>query len=290
MTTAPNNQDNIQSAQHDGRLRQAQLKMLTILEVVDSICQKHHLDYWLEGGTLLGAIRHQGFIPWDDDLDISMPRESYEAFLRLAPDEMPKSMWLQTPKTDPGYFDLSVPLKIRDLDSRFISIHEQGNEPYQQGIFIDVFVYDRMPTDKMKRRLRKLKAKKTLRLLYWKYASIPCGHYAHLYKNLSRLFPKQTLENMLKKIIRNSNQADSPYLGYGYDCVNSNCVDYEDIYPLQRTVFEGRSFKIARRPEAILTQLFGDFMQLPPENERIMKHCRELIPSLSQIELISEDR
>lgn len=280
MMASQNEPSPIQSAQEDGRLRQAQLKMLAMLEAVDAICQKHQLDYWLEGGTLLGAIRHQGFIPWDDDLDISMPRASYEAFLQVAPGEIPPDMWLQTPQTDPGYFDLSVPLKIRDLGSRFISVHEQGNEPYQQGIFIDIFVYDKMPVDKRKRRLAKLKAKKILRLLSWKYSSIPCGHYARLYKMLSKLFCRQTLEKHLQKIINESRYSPSPYLGYGYDCVNSSCVAYEDIYPLQRLLFEGKPFNVARRPEKILEQLFGDYMQLPPENERIMKHCRELIPCL----------
>lgn len=67
----------------DGRLREAQLKMLTMLEVIDSICLKHNLDYWLDAGTLLGAVRHQGFIPWDDDVDIAMPRASYENFYVL---------------------------------------------------------------------------------------------------------------------------------------------------------------------------------------------------------------
>ena len=69
--------DLFQTILADGRLRQAQLKMLSMLKVIDSICVKHNIDYWLDAGTLLGAIRHQGFIPWDDDMDIAMPRVSY---------------------------------------------------------------------------------------------------------------------------------------------------------------------------------------------------------------------
>ena len=148
-------QASVSNAQQDGRLRQAQLKMLVMLEHVDAICQKHGLDYWLEGGTLLGAIRHQGFIPWDDDMDISMPRASFEAFMRLAPKELPDFIWLQTAQTDPGYFNFSVPLKIRDCNSRFIELHETGNEPYQQGIFIDVFVYDKMDENSFIRKKNK---------------------------------------------------------------------------------------------------------------------------------------
>lgn len=270
------------TAQEDGRLRQAQLKMLGMLKVIDALCVKHGLDYWLEGGTLLGAIRHQGFIPWDDDLDISMPRASYDAFLRLAPAELPESIWLQTAKSDPGYFNLSVPLKIRDKNSRFIEMHEQGNEPYQQGIFIDVFVYDSMPVNPEQRRQFKFRAKKLLRLLGHKYSKVPMGHYAKLYKALSHFIPKARLEQSLDAIIEKANQENSPYLGYGYDCVNSNLVSYDDIYPLKRTTFETGQFNIANRAEVILTQLYGDYHSLPPEDQRVMKHCRELIPSLSQ--------
>lgn len=268
------------TAMQDGRLRQAQLKMLAMLEAVDKICEKHGLDYWLEGGTLLGAVRHQGFIPWDDDLDISMPRESYEAFLHLAPEELPDHLGLQTAQLDPGYFNLSAPLKIRDRNSLFIELHETGNEPYQQGIFIDVFVYDKMAIEKKIRKRNKFLAKKILRLLQSKYSTVPSGHYAGLYRALSRLFSKSMLEKKLNAIIAKARTFESPYLGYGYDCVNSNLVCYEDIYPLKRAHFEGGQFNIPNRFEVILQQLYGDYMRLPPEEARIMKHCRTLIPEL----------
>lgn len=270
------------TAQEDGRLRQAQLKMLAMLEAIDKVCLKHGLDYWLEGGTLLGAIRHQGFIPWDDDLDISMPRASYEAFLRIAPTELPDYMCLQTAQTQPGYFNLSTPLKIRDRDSRFIEMHENGNEPYLQGIFIDVFVYDTMPTAPRERKRAKFRAKKLLRLLGHKYSKVPMGHYNGLYQILSTLIPKASLQKQLENIIDKANNSNSPYLGYGYDCVNANLVTKNDIYPLKRHRFESAEFNIPNRAEVILTQLYGDYQTLPPEQERLMKHCRELIPFLSQ--------
>ena len=83
------------------QLRACQLKQLSILEVIDGICQKHHIDYWLDGGSLLGAVRHGGFIPWDDDIDIGMTLEGLQKFIQVAPAELPDHLFLQTPESDP---------------------------------------------------------------------------------------------------------------------------------------------------------------------------------------------
>jgi len=268
------------TALQDGRLRQAQLKMLSMLEVVDKICQKHQLDYWLDAGTLLGAVRHQGFIPWDDDMDISMPRASFERFLQVAPAEVPEHMWIQTAQTDPGFFNTATPLKIRDRHSRFIEKHETGNEPYVQGIFIDVFVYDYLPTHAKLRKRYKFIAKKLSRLLGAKYSTIALGHYAGFYRLVGRLFSKSILENCLQGIIKRSNQHYSDHLGRGYQCIGNNVVAHDDIYPLKRARFETGEFNIANRPEVILQQQYGDYLTLPPEEQRVMRHCIELIPDM----------
>ncbi len=276
----PINPHTADTALSDGRLRQAQLKMLAMLEVVDAICQKHNLDYWLDAGTLLGAVRHQGFIPWDDDMDIAMPRASYEEFLRLAPQELPEHIWLQTIHTDPGYFNMATPLKIRDRSSRYIEKHEQGNEPYVQGIFIDVFVYDCMPEDPKLRKRYKFLAKKISRFLSTKYGAVSIGHHAKVYKTIGKVIPKSILESSLNNIIQKANASGSPYLGRGYNCVGKNFLKQEDIYPLKRAVFETGSFNIPNNAPELLTQQFGDYLTLPPENQRVMRHCKELVPNL----------
>ena len=100
------------------QLRECQLKQLSILKEVDRICRKYNLIYWLDGGTLLGAIRHKGFIPWDDDLDIAMPIDDFEKFKKIVQKELPESLFFQTKETDP-----STPhhfAKIRDLNSFFV--------------------------------------------------------------------------------------------------------------------------------------------------------------------------
>lgn len=268
------------TALQDGRLRQAQLKMLRMLEIIDAICIKHNLDYWLDAGTLLGAIRHQGFIPWDDDMDIGMPRTSYEKFLQIAPIEIPDFMWLQTRDTDPGYFNMATPLKIRDRSSRYIEKHERGDEPYVQGIFIDVFVYDHMPKQMKERKRSKFKAKKISRLLGTKCSAVTTGHHAKIYQMIAKFLPKSLLESSLRNIIDKANRSGSPYLGRGYNCVGKNFLKQEDIYPLQKASFETGRFNIPNNFAEVLTQQFGDYLTLPPENQRVMRHCKELIPDL----------
>ena len=96
-------------------LRACQLRQLEILKEIDRICQKHHIEYWLDGGSLLGAVRHQGFIPWDDDIDIAMSVEDEHRFEEVAPKELPPHLFLHSPRTDPGSNEPIV--KIRDLNS-----------------------------------------------------------------------------------------------------------------------------------------------------------------------------
>ena len=79
-------------------LKQSQCVLLRMLKIIDFICKKHHITYWIDGGTLLGAVRHKGFIPWDDDVDICMPRESYKKFQKIAQQEFPYDLFLETKK------------------------------------------------------------------------------------------------------------------------------------------------------------------------------------------------
>ena len=83
-------------------LRECQLKQLSILKVIDGICRKHAISYWLDGGSLLGAVRHGGFIPWDDDIDIAMDYQEMKRFAEIAPKELPEGLFLQSPQTDPN--------------------------------------------------------------------------------------------------------------------------------------------------------------------------------------------
>ena len=124
----------------DKTVAAAQKVMLEILVEIHRICVENNITYWLEAGTLLGAIRHKGFIPGDDDCDISMPRKDYERFLQIAQEKLPETMFLQTKETDKEY-----PLpwaKIRKNGTLLIETGETGEEKYHHGIFVDIIPYD----------------------------------------------------------------------------------------------------------------------------------------------------
>ena len=118
-------------------LRRQQIKMLDILLHVDKICKEHSITYWLSSGTLLGAMRHGGFIPWDDDLDIEMLREDFLRFKRVFKDS--EDYIIQTPENDLHYIMPYV--KVRDTHS-VIEEHSGGENFKHKGIFIDIFALE----------------------------------------------------------------------------------------------------------------------------------------------------
>ena len=124
-------------------LRRQQMRMLELLIEVDRICKKHNIKYWLGSGTLIGAARHKGFIPWDDDLDIEMLWDDYKHLMKVLPDELPETMALQTTETDPNYFFFYA--KVRDRRSHLEEQNQYDRVWREQGIYIDIFPFHRQP-------------------------------------------------------------------------------------------------------------------------------------------------
>jgi lipopolysaccharide cholinephosphotransferase len=137
----PDNRENFEPG-----MRQCQMVMLRMLKIVDHLCAKHNISYFLNGGTLLGAIRHQGFIPWDDDLDIGMTRENYEKFVKLAVPELPYDIFFQSDETD-NHFPAChiIEAKLRDRYSSYKRRDEDKKAwlTWQDGLQIDIAVFDR---------------------------------------------------------------------------------------------------------------------------------------------------
>lgn len=244
-------------------LRRQQMRMVEILRFVDALCRQHNIRYWLSSGTLLGAARHGGFIPWDDDLDVEMLREDFDRFVELFSGG--DDYLLQTRKND-RFFMLPF-AKVRDCHS--VLDEFGGNRHYRhKGIFVDVFCLEPSPRfayvgyglllHPLLRLANRSDTKFRLRLalmckgLY--YGSIA------LLKPLFKLLPFKSLNHM-------------------YGCgPRWRSRKIEEIFPLGSITFEGYEFPAPRDTDAYLRRMFGDYNALPPlDNLRVhVSECRFL--------------
>ena len=135
-------------------LKRIQQLETDILKEFISVCQKLELNYFLLGGTLLGAVRHQGFIPWDDDIDIGMLRKDYEIFISKAPALLPSHLFLQTNVSDPAWYANFS--KIRNNNTTFIET-SSAHLPIHHGVYIDIFPLDDYPENKIKQKVLDIK-------------------------------------------------------------------------------------------------------------------------------------
>jgi len=259
--------------------------MLRMFKIIDHICRKHDIKYWMCSGTLLGAVRHKRFIPWDDDLDITMPREDYEKFLRVAVDELPEDMMLQTKETDPNYHYLPLPCKVRDKKS-FILSPGYEDEQSAKGLYVDIF-----PADRYNKNIFKFFFEKQQKI-YYKFIckcldSVYYKDESAIRRILAFFHPAfhilviHYLKFAKKKIAKNRNLKSSEcYIGHGLDTVWNNYFEYYDIYPLIEIEFEGSLFYAPHSTDAYLTTLFGnDYMTPLPESKR-KPHSKFIKPIL----------
>lgn len=242
------------------QLRQAQLKLL---DELNRICVENNLIYWIDFGTLLGAVRHKGFIPWDDDLDVSMPISDYKKFLVIAEKELPNDIFLQTAKTDRGYKQYFT--KLRDCYSTFLEHNEVDDGGYHKGIYIDVFpsvFYPRIP-------------KLFKNILTFITSSSRARTFKKNNKNyfyyLIYLFCK--IIWWLLKPLKGDKFAQTPEdNGYFFYIADSY------LYPLKNIYFEGKMYPAPNKEKEYLTYIFKDYMTPPPVNKRI-GHAKLILPN-----------
>jgi len=241
-------------------IRKSQSKMLEILETVDAICQKHNLTYWISGGTLLGAMRHGGFIPWDDDIDIELLRPDYKKLLKILPKELPGDLYLQTPK-EKGYRLLFS--KVRD---RYSIVHseEEDMSPYKEkGIYIDIFSEERSYR-KLKnfvdffygRAFRRLKRGKPFSSLKFFYE----------YAISLFMYPIGIGLMWIARGICAITKPDNILHSYGIGNSTNHNTSY--MFPPKPILFEGKYFFAPKDPDTYLRKQYGDYMTIPPEGQR----------------------
>ena len=247
----------------------AQKVMLEILIEIHKICEKHNITYWLEAGTLLGAVRHKGFIPWDDDCDISMPREDYNRFMEIAGNELPMGYILQNPINCP---EMRVKFaKVRKEGTILLEEGETGKENYSCGVFVDIFPYDTYSYVWIPNLLQWLTKFRDMRSKYSRGSAKRL--LATIFTNIIMAIPVHILlllKDMYAKHIHKNKPNDRWYT-FGMECGTYRSTKKDDILPViyADQCFEGRSFYLPHNSKNVLKDIFGEtYMELPSVEHR----------------------
>ena len=251
-------------------LRGVQLTELELLKEVDRICRKRGIKYNIIAGTMLGAVRHGGFIPWDDDADVAMLRDEYEKFREAVRDELdPDEFYFQEIRDTPGYrWGYG---KLRKKDTLFLRQHQE-HMPYEQGVFIDIFPLDAVPDPLPLRAVKNFECfavRKTLwsrvgkkadksvakRMLFGALDLIPERAVTGYFHNMVKRAAKIKRSKWVRILMFPTPNRQFAYKREWYE-------GYEDVS------FEGVIFRGVVSPDDYLTFKFGEYMDLPPESER----------------------
>jgi lipopolysaccharide cholinephosphotransferase len=228
------------------KLRQSQLVMLRLLKIFDYLCRKHEIQYFLTGGSLLGAIRHNGFIPWDDDLDISLTAENYLKFVEKAANELPSDIFFQNYDTDP-YYRKTDPIDARLRDKYSSYRRKNGNNKWHEGLQVDISIFHKAY---LPHSIFIVLENKILNKI-WKD---PGKRFSFLQK--------------IEKLKINGTVYGNNWMQLLGTIKCPNYMKSEEIKPLKRVAFEDMEAYIPSGYDAYLTRQYGNYMKLPPKDER----------------------
>jgi lipopolysaccharide cholinephosphotransferase len=261
----------------DNRLEQLHVTLLEILDYVRKICEENQLSYLLVGGTALGAYRHKGFIPWDDDLDIGLPREDYEKFLDIVRKDKNPVFSAQDEREEEKYF---LPFaKIRKNNTVFRETMSP-NIYNNVGIYVDIFPIDYVQdANTVRFKIRAYMINLISHALRFKY----CRKYYKDNRSKIRYFydwlisapflwcsNKRLLAVQRKLMKKDNNKADNRYAINYASTYNwkKEIMSYDILSPLKEIEFEGRTCYSYAKMEKYLSQVYGNYMELPPEDKR----------------------
>ena len=257
------------------KLRQIQMD---IYREIRRICENHGIPFVAIAGTVLGAVRHNGYIPWDDDLDIAMMRCDYTRFLKYAKDEINPKFFVQNYYTDPHYGNYFT--KIRCNGTLFVQNIDKKDKSHH-GIFVDVFPLDRVP-DNLKERI---KYQKKL-MIYYQIYMAKCnrgisgeidslkGKTNQVIRSVLHVLllsaSKEKLFTKIDELCQIYNDGNSSTLANAVVfAMNGGYFEEADMFPSVTHTFEGDTVMIPHDADKYLSQTYGDYMLLPPVDKRV---------------------
>lgn len=262
-------------------LRKVQLLQLQMAKEVKRICEKYQIKYFLDAGSMLGAVRHHGFIPWDDDLDIGFLREEYDRFIEIAPQELPEQYYIQNSNMDDNYG--LVFSKIRLKGTRFVENISQQNDSAKE-IFIDLFAYDNRSSNEVEARREAAQFRVLTHLLLikcktyvWKGQGIGKWFKFFPFRIMALFYTRKSLCIQIDKLTAQHQ---------GEKCedvfVHDGTAAYYWYFPkavleeLIMVSFEGELFPIPQKFNEYLTKAYGNYMEFPSEEKRKTHNIIEL--------------
>ena len=257
---------------------------LKILKEIDRICRKYKIRYMLDAGTLLGAVRHKGFIPWDDDADVAFTRNNYEAFMKVVRRELPDTMELVMPwsyRDGKAFYDFTA--RIIYKNSR---THEESEEMKFYGgklnhLWVDLFTIDTLPANKLDATATLLMHKMIYGMAMGHRYHLDFGKYSLFHKlavggmsTVGKFVPLSVLFRLQRMVALRDHKKKSQKLYYSnyqpdYLYVTLQKEWCEDIVDLD---FCDTKLMASSHWDEVLTWIYGDYMKLPPEDKRIPSH------------------